>query len=283
MIQRKLTGEPSSFPKMPKLTDCQNHIYAPGYPHVAPGPEVPQGCPDIHDYLIMADWLGIERTVVTVGNAHQTDNRCLLEVLKELPIPAVGVAAFHPSIDLSELKALRDSGVVGARIMDLPGGAVSFSALDAIDRLAHQMDMMMAVQFDGNTLADKFESLKRIRSKYVIDHHGKFFKAIRPDGHEVSMLKALIDQGNCWFKFAGCYESSNAGGPGYEDVAEIAKVIAAYAPERIVWGTNWPHNGCTTTESYPNDIALMDLALSWVAPEYHERLLVKNAEELYGF
>lgn len=283
MIQRKLTGMPSIYPKMPNLTDCQNHIYAQGYPHVQPGPNIPEGCPDIQDYLTMAMWLGIERTVVTVGNAHQTDNRCLVHVLQNMPIPALGVAAILPDTSKSDLLALRNAGVVGARIMDLPGGAVPFAALAEVDRITSAMQMMIAVQFDGNTLSEKFATLSQLQSKYVIDHHGKFFNSIDTQGPEVEMLKTLLDKGNCWFKFAGCYESSSAGAPHFSDVGEIAKVIADYAPERIIWGTNWPHNACTTTETYPNDMALLELALSWVKPEYHERLLVKNAEELYGF
>jgi D-galactarolactone isomerase len=231
----------------------------------------------------MARWLGIERTVVTIGNAHQGDNRCLLEVLRNLSIPALGVAAISADISSSDLSALQEQGIVGARIMDLPGGAVPFSALEEIDKLTKPRDMMIAVQFDGNTLSRKFDALNSVRSRFVIDHHGKFFRAVKPDGLEVELLKRLLDKGNCWFKFAGCYESSEVGAPGYDDVAAIAEVVSDYAPERIVWGTNWPHNSCPTTESYPDDMGLLDLALSWIAPKHHQRVLVTNPEELYGF
>ncbi len=167
--------------------------------------------------------------------------------------------------------------------MDLPGGAVPFTALAGIDRLTRVRDMMIAIQFDGNTLADKFAQLMNVRSRFVIDHHGKFFKPVSPHGPEVDMIKKLLDKGNCWFKFAGCYESSIMGGPHYDDVAEIALVISEYAPERIVWGTNWPHNSCTTTQTYPDDMTLLDLALSWIPAKYHQKVLAENPEELYGF
>ena len=98
------------------------------------------------------------------------------------------------------------------------------------------------------------------------------------------MVKRLIDRGNCWFKFSGCYESSLSGGPDYADIAEVARVIANYAPQRIIWGTNFPHNFAQKTEDYPDDATLLDTSLSWLPSDAARKLaLVNNPEELFGF
>jgi len=173
---------------------------------------------------------------------------------------------------------------VGARIMDLPGGAVGLDQLEAIDARAHAMGWMLAVQFDGSHLLQHEARLHRLQSRWVLDHHGKFLGGITPQSPEVDALKRLIDTGRCWFKFAGCYESSRTGAPHYEDVAAIARIMADYAPERIVWGTNWPHNAARRAEDYPDDAQLMATTLAWLGSAHRMRLaLVDNPEALYGF
>ena len=282
-LERKLTGRPSRL-RLPRgIIDTQNHIYDARFAAHPEGPALPQGCPNVADYRTMARWLGIESSVVTVGNAHQTDNASLLAVLAELGQRSRGVAAFTPEMPERQINRLIDGGIVGARIMDLPGGAVRFEKLLAIDALTSPRELMIAVQFDGNTILEKAPWLHKVRSQYVIDHHAKFFQPVDPKGAEVDELKRLIDKGNCWFKLAGCYESSTVGAPRYDDVAAVAREISAYAPDRIVWGTNWPHNAATTTDAYPDDMDLMEVALSWIDPRHHRKVLVENPAILYHF
>ena len=282
-IKRKLTGRKSKIALPAGLTDCQIHIYDTRFSAHPNGPAIPEGCPNISDYRHVADWLGIDRSVVTVANAHQADNRSLLAIMADFGKNFRGIASLHNGLNAGEIDSLQHAGIVGARIMDLPGGAIPFSSLYEIDNITAPRGMMIAVQFNGNGFLEKWSTLKGVKSRYVIDHHGKFFNAIKPDGKEVDQLKLLIDQGNCWFKFAGCYESSTSGPPDYEDVGQIARVIAKYAPDRIIWGTNWPQNASTSTEDYPDDMELLEVALSWVDSKHHQKVLVSNPEELFGF
>ena len=86
------------------------------------------------------------------------------------------------------------------------------------------------------------------------------------------------------FGFSGCYESSRVGGPEYTDIAAVARIIAEYAPERIIWGTNFPHNFAQTTADYPDDAALLDVTLSWLPTDKARHLaLVENPETLFDF
>lgn len=283
MLQRKLTGAPPATPFPKGATDCQMHMYLPAYPSAPGAIALPPGAlPTPAQYRSVMGWLGIERVVITQANAHGRDNRNLLACLAEMGDCARGVAVIDAETSDAEIVRLSAAGVVGARIMDLPGGAVGLDQLEAVEARAHAADWMMAVQFDGSTLLDQLPQLERLRARWVFDHHGKFFKGITADAPEVEALLRLIDRGNCWFKFAGCYESARSGWP-YEDIAAPARRIAAHAPERIVWGTNWPHNMAHETAQYPDDAQLADLTMGWLPDGAHHRVLVENPQALYGF
>ncbi|WP_284777739.1 amidohydrolase family protein [Agrobacterium sp. lyk4-40-TYG-31] len=264
--------------------DTQMHMYLPGFPQQAGGPPVPEGTPGPDEYRRLMNWLGIDRVVITQGNAHQRDNGNLIACLRAMGTMARGVAVITRDTPLDELQELCDVGVVGARIMDLPGGAADLSHLEEVDSLAQELGWCIAVQLDGSNILDHEARLGAIKSRWILDHHGKFFAGVTPDSPQIAALKRLIDNGNCWFKFAGCYESSRSGGPDFEDIAAVARDIATYAPDRIIWGTNWPHNNAKTTEEYPDDADLMDTVLSWLpSDEARRKALVTNPEELFGF
>ena len=283
-IERTLEGRRPGI-AMPKgAIDTQMHMYLQDFPAQPGGPPLPEGIPGPAEYRRMMAWLGIDRVVITQGNAHQKDNGNLVACLREMGDLAKGVAVVTAQTQKSELREMADAGVVGARIMDLPGGAVDLSHLEEVDALAQELGWSVAVQFDGSNILDHETRLGALKSRWVFDHHGKFFAGVTPDSPQVAALKRLIDRGNCWFKFAGCYESSRTGGPAYEDIAAVARAMGAYAPERIIWGTNWPHNNAKTTAEYPNDADLLDTVLSWLpSEEARHKALVTNPEELFGF
>lgn len=284
MLVRALSGNPPKT-KLPRgAVDTQMHAYLPGFPSLPGGPGLPAGdLPTPAQYLEFMRWIGIHRVIVTQGNAHQRDNSNLNACLAEFGSIARGVCVIDSTTSDPELERLSAAGNVGARIMDLPGGAVNLGELEAVDSKAASQGWMLAVQFDGSNILDHEARLARLKSRWVLDHHGKFFAGVTPDSPQVAAVKRLIDGGRCWFKFAGVYESSKSGGPDYADVAAVAREIAAYAPERIVWGTNWPHNLARAQADYPNDAALTDTVLGWFPDDTARHLaLVKNPEELYG-
>ncbi len=283
-IVRTFEGERPKIALPKGAIDTQMHMYLPDFPGRDGGSPVPEGTPGPEEYRRLMKWIGIDRVVITQGNAHQRDNGNLIACLKEMGKIAKGVAVVTRETPLDEIQQLIDVGVVGARIMDLPGGAVDLSHLEEVDSLAQELGWSIAVQFDGSNVLDHEARLSAIKSRWIFDHHGKFFAGVTPESPQIAALKRLIDKGNCWFKFAGCYESSRSGGPDFEDIAAIARVIADYAPERIIWGTNWPHNNAKTTKEYPNDAALANTVLLWLpSEEARKKALVTNPEELFGF
>lgn len=284
MLVRTLNGPPPKTPLPRGTVDAQMHMYLPGFSAQPGGPDLPVGAlPDAEQYRSLMRWLCIDRVIITQGNAHQRDNSNLVACLAAMGDVARGVAVIDSTTTEAELERLSAAGVVGARIMDLAGGAVGLSELEAVDAKAAARGWMVAVQFDGTKILDHEKRLAALKCRWVFDHHGKFFGDVAPNGQEVAAVKRLIDRGNCWFKFAGAYESSKTGGPGYEDVAAVSKAIAEHAPERIVWGTNWPHNLARQQTDYPDDAALTDTILGWLADDRARHLaLVENPEQLFG-
>lgn len=281
---RPLSGRKPAF-TLPKGTiDTQMHAYMPGHPAFPGGPALPAGeLPTPQQYRQFMDWIGIDRVIVTQGMAHQLDNANLVACLNAFGDIAFGVAAIDASASEAELDRLSAARVRGARIMNLPGGATNLTKLEEVDAIAASRNWMIAIQFDGSDILDYEERLSKLKSRWVFDHHGKFFCGVTPDSPQVKATKRLIDGGRCWFKFAGAYESSKTGGPDFEDVAIVARSIAAHAPERIVWGSNWPHNLARTQADYPDDAALVDTVLSWLPDEAaRHRALVDNPQELFG-
>jgi D-galactarolactone isomerase len=282
MLVRKFDGLPPVRPLPPGTVDTQMHMYLSGFPAREGGPGLPAGAlPDAEQYRRVMRWLGIDRVVITRGNAHQQNDANLLACLAEIGPVARGVAVVTGDTPEAELARLARAGVIGARIMDLPGGAAGLDALEEVDARAAAMGWMLAVQLDGSGLPERETRLASLRSRWVLDHHGKVFGGAAPV--HVAVIKRLIDGGRCWFMLAGCYEAS-AKGPSYDDVAALTREVAGHAPERLVWGTNWPHNLARRTEDYPDDAALTDLVLGWLpGDDARQAALVTNPEELYGF
>ncbi|MEZ5450070.1 MAG: amidohydrolase family protein [Thiolinea sp.] len=175
MLNRTYSGPKPAFRLPPGSIDTQLHLYQPGFPALPGGPAVPVGTPGLAEYRQVMDWLGIERFVITQGNAHQFDNSCLLACLAEAGEQARGVAVIRGDTPDAELQRLHAAGVRGARIMDLPGGAAGLPMLAEVDARARAMGWCVAVQFDGSRIREHMPLLSRLQSRFIIDHHGKVF------------------------------------------------------------------------------------------------------------
>ena len=133
MIERRYSGPKPRTILPPGAVDTQLHLYLPGFPAQPGGPDLPSALPGPAEYRQVMAWLGIERLVVTQGNAHQFDNGNLVACLDEMGDCARGVAVINASAPNDEIAALHAQGIRGARIMDLPGGAVGLRNLADVD------------------------------------------------------------------------------------------------------------------------------------------------------
>lgn len=279
---RPLEGSPPRLETPPGATDCHIHLYLPGYEAQPGGPSIAE-LATVEDYRKVQQRLGLERVVLTQPNAYQLDNGALLEALAQLGTAhARGVAAVSPDTSSDSLQEWHARGVRGARVMNLPGGAVTHSRMLEVERLIRPLGWHLMVQFNGQHLDDYLDGLQRIEVDYIIDHIGKFMPPVPADDRRVDEILRLLDRGNAWFKICAGYEASVTGGPRYEDVGAIARRVIAHAPERVIWGSNWPHVG-VPREQYPDDAEQLDVLLEWAHPEVRHRILVDNPARLYGF
>lgn len=279
---RPLSG-PAPVLEAPKgATDCHIHLYLPGYRIQPSGPRITEYA-TIADYRQVQQRLGLERVILTQPNGYQYDNGALLDALGQLGLSSArGVAAVAADTPAETLRDWHDRGVRGARIMNLPGGAATIADMPAIEQLIRPLGWHLMVQFNGRHIDDHVDALRKIECDYIIDHIGKFMEPVPAEDARVDAIVELLDRGNAWFKICGSYETSQVGGPHYEDVGAIARRIIAHAPERIIWGSNWPHVG-VPREQYPDDAVLLDVLNEWATAEQRQRILVDNPAKLYGF
>ncbi|HET9534428.1 MAG TPA: amidohydrolase family protein, partial [Mesorhizobium sp.] len=238
---RPLDGPPPRLRTKPGATDCHMHFYMPGFEAQPGGPPIAEYAMPEH-YAVVQKRLGLERVVITQGNAYQFDNRSTLTALKQLGrTNARAIVTISPDTAAADIQAMSDLGACGARIMNLPGGATPIRDVKPVEAKIRGFGWHLMVQLNGREMDQYFDMIDGIETNYVLDHIAKFIDPVPADDPRVDSILRLIDKGNCWFKIAGAYETSLTGGPDFADVAAIAKRVIAHAPERILWGSNWPH------------------------------------------
>jgi D-galactarolactone isomerase len=116
------------------------------------------------------------------------------------------------------------------------------------------------------------------------DHMGQPPLPAGPDHASFAILRGLIDRGRAWVKLSAPYDNSRIGPPNYPEATRIAEAYIKAAPERMLWGSDWPHRGAQNNKQQPDDALLFDLLAVWAPEEAtRRRILVENPENLYGF
>jgi 2-pyrone-4,6-dicarboxylate lactonase len=255
-------GPPDRFPYV------ENRSYTP--PEASPGA-----------YLGMLDALGLDRGVLVQVSVHGTDNRCLEEVLRAHPDRLRGVAVVAPDVPDGALEDLAAAGVRGLRLNVLFGGGVGFDALETLASRIAGLGWHLQFLLDARELPALAPRLERLPVSFVVDHMGHMPTAAGLDHPGFQTLLRLVRDGRCWVKLSGTYRISSAGPP-FTDTIPFARALVDAAPDRMVWGSDWPHVAMDTY--MPNTGDLLDLLATWVPDEaVRRRILVDNPARLYGF
>ncbi len=262
--------------------DCHMHIYdAARFAPLRPAARL-QTQAGAAEYRLLQRRLGTTRTVVVTPAVYETDNRVTLDAIARLG-DARGVAVVHPAVSDADLERLADGGIRGIRFTQFDP-ATAVTTLDMIEPLARRVaDLGWHVQIhmraDQIVAADGLWD--RLPSTMVFDHMGRLPQPAGVDHPAFAIIRRLIDRGRTWVKLSGAYLDTKAGPPAYADATAVACAFAAAAPERIVWGSDWPH---PTETQKPDDAVLFDLLAAWVPDAaMRRRVLVSNPETLYGF
>jgi D-galactarolactone isomerase len=266
----------------PGACDCHMHIYdAERFPPSRPGSRM-QANAAVADYRRLQQRIGTTRTVVVQPAAYGTDNAVTLDAIARLG-NARGVAVVFPDVGDSELRALDAGGVRGIRFTVFDP-ATAVTRIDMIEPLAKRMaDIGWHVQIHmrGDQIVANADMLRKLPSTIVIDHMGRVPLADGTSHDAFKVIRELIDRGRTWVKLSGAYQDTKIGPPTYADATALARAYLAAAPERMVWGSDWPH---PTETDKPDDALLLDLLSDW-APDaaIRRRILVDNPQVLYGF
>lgn len=269
--------------KAPPLScDCHFHIFGPydAFP-LDPGRHYDPPAALIPQYRRVADALGIGRMVIVQPSVYGTDNRATLDAARQFGLDrARVVAVVDPSITDAELRALHDGGTRALRFNLVSGNGSPVEALEAMARRIAPLGWHMQLYVSGAVLERLAPQVAALPVEVVIDHMGGVKTADGIDAPGFQALLRLLRGGRAWVKLCG-YRISSAGPP-FEDVAPFARALFAAAPDRCLWGTDWPHP--SLTEWMPEDGALLDLLGQWIPGEAdRRRVLVDNPARLYGF
>jgi D-galactarolactone isomerase len=259
-------------------TDCHIHIYDPRFqPPVADPSNA-----TVQDYRLLQKRIGLKRVVIVTPRNYVTDNSVTLDAIRQLSPNARGVGVIRPDVNDAELKLLNEGGIRGIRFtVSGPDAVVSIDMIEPLAKRIAGFGWHVQLNIPAQEIVSNADMLLRLPTPIVFDHMGKLPLPAGIDHPAYRIIRRLIDQGRTWVKVSGADLNTKIGPPTYSDATTIAKAYIKEAPERMVWGSNWPHPGQKET---PNDALLFDLLGEWVPDEMtRDRILVTNPEALYGF
>jgi predicted TIM-barrel fold metal-dependent hydrolase len=268
--------------KAPPLTcDSHFHIFGPydKFP-LSPGRGYEPPPALVPDYLRMAETLGIERMVVVQASVSGTDNGVTLDAVRQFGVHrARAVVVVDDGFDAAALRAMHDQGARGVRFNLFSGNGTPEDQLDTLARRLAPLGWHIQVYADGATIKRMAPILARLPVDVVIDHCGGVMAGLGTDHPQFQALLRLLDTGKAWIKTSS-YRVSSAGRP-WDDSRPNVQALAARAPERCVWGTDWPH---PQIEPMPDAAHYLNQFMAWIPdPALRQRILVDNPARLYGF
>jgi len=276
-------AEPAKLRAPVGACDSRHHIYDDvRFPPTQPGGEI---VPDarVEEFRMLQKRIGTSRNVVVTPRAYVTDNRVTLDAITRLGANARGVAVIHPTVTDAELKMLAEGGIRGIRfsITDPRNSSTSFEMIEPLSKRVNTLGWHVQIKYDRRS---------NCRRRGIVESPS-LGDCVRPLGpgpqpagvrHQVfNTISRLVDKGRTWVKLSVTYDNTRDGPPGYADISRVAEAYIRAAPERMVWGSNWPHPNETNK---PDDAALFDLMARWAPDEKtRNRILVENPAVLYGF
>ncbi len=266
----------------PNACDCHAHIIGPGeqYPLATDRSYTPPEA-RIDAYQRMLTALGLQRAVIVQPSFYGPDNRCTYDAMVQTGGKWRAVATLSTDTPKQELQRLHDAGFRGARINLIYKGGVPVDTLEPLAKLIAPFNWHLELLVDGRDLVDLAPRLRRLPVPFEIDHIGRVPANLGVQQPGFQTLLSLLREGNCWVKLSGGYLTSAQVFP-FDDVTPMARELVKEAPERLVWGSDWPHQSCR--KEVPVDAELLDLLATWVPDkQVRDRILADNPARLYDF
>jgi D-galactarolactone isomerase len=272
------TGQPRTLAPA-NAADCHIHIYDARFQSAIPA--MPGAT--VQDYRLLQKRIRTSRVVIVTPRNYVVDNAVTVDAIKQFGANARGVAVLRPAVTDAELKSLNDGGIRGIRftVSDPKVAVVSVDMIEPLARRIADFGWHVQLNMEADQIAEHADVLRRLPTQIVFDHLGKLPLAGGLQHPAYAVIRGLLDQGRAWVKLSGAYINTRIGPPLYPDATEMAQAYVKAAPERMVWGSDWPH---PTPKVKPDDAVLFDLLAVWApVEEVRHRILVANPEALYGF
>jgi D-galactarolactone isomerase len=274
--------EPAKLKAPARACDCHMHIYDSRFP-IAPSATLKPADAKPSDYRLLQERLGTSRNVVVTPSTYGTDNSCTLDALAQIGATARGVAVVDTSVSDAELKRLDRLGFRGVRFNLVQSGATTIDMVEPLSKRVNDLGWHVQVHMLGDKIVEAESLWSRLPSPIVFDHLARVPQPAGVDHPSFALVLKLIDKGRTWIKLSGAYQDTKVGPPTYADTSKVAAAFAKAAPERMVWGSDWPHP-TEKANAKPDDAILFDLLAEWAPDEaVRNRILVDNPAALYGF
>ena len=269
-----------SFEMPANACNAHLHIIDPAFPNDGKA-EAQRGT--VEEYKEVAAKLHLPRAVFVQAKPFGTDNECLLDAIVKFGTKnAVGIAVVNNTVSDAELERLNAGGVKGLRfsVWNPKNAVVSFDDCLPLSERCADMGWNMQLHMGAKQYLEHADVIRKLKGKVVIDHMGRLDPALGTKDPAYKFVCEMIERGNTWVKLSGTYLNTTTGRP-WNDATATAIEIAKFAPERVVWGSDWPH---VTEKVKPDEVELTELIATWFPTEQARKLaLVSNPEELYGF
>lgn len=275
----------------PGSVDAHCHVFGPGdeFPYAPERKYTPCDASKAQLFALR-DHLGLARNVIVQATCHGADNRALVDALQAAGGAARGVATVRRDISDAQLQALHDAGVRGVRF-NFVKRLVDFTPQDELMEIAQRIAPLgwhVVIYFEAADLPELWDFFTRLPTTVVVDHMGRPDVSQSVDGPEFGLfLRFMQEHGNVWSKVS-CPERLSISGPPaldgeaapYRDVVPFARRVVERFPDRVLWGTDWPHPNLK--HHMPDDGLLVDfIAHIAPTPELQRKLLVDNPMRLY--
>lgn len=263
-------------------TDCHAHVFGAREKYGWAGDRLYTPPPVfLKDYIAMLDALGSARGVIVQSGVHGSNNDVLVDAIAQSNGRLRGIALIPEDISDAELDRLDAAGVRGFRANLVAGTGVQFDASRKLAARVARLGWHVQYLLD----IEKFPDLDRVLDDFpvevMIDHMGRPDTRGGTDAPGFQALIRLLKSGRGWSKLSAPYRTSRDVPP-YADITKFAQALVAAVPDRLVWGTDWPHVMLDT--AMPNTALFADLLTTWVPDAAtRKRILVDNPARLYGF
>jgi len=280
----QLYAKPPGFPPPPGSCDCHCHVFGPSdrFPYAETRSYTPPDSP-LEDFRRLQTNLRLDRAVIVQASCQGTDNSTVLDAIARSEGRYRGVAMVDDDLPMAEFEKLHEGGIRGTRFSFIQrhGNPPDAARIRRVAEMTAPLGWHVVLHAGVGDITGNAAELEKLPVPVVIDHMAKAETEAGVEEPGFQTLLGLLANEKFWIKVSGADRNSKTGLP-FVDTVPFARALIAAAPDRILWGTDWPHPNLKV--DMPNDGDLLDLLAVYTPDEtVRKKILVDNPARLYGF